>query len=77
MPISHFAMRKSKCLFYKMTAVIKLEADIIPVILIGSDVMLVMVNVQTTKPNVFVFIDSHNVFDVTLTDNFTVSWSVI
>jgi len=60
-----------------MTAVIKVEADIITVILIGLDVMLVMVNVKTTKPNVFVFIGSHNVFDVTLTDNFIVSRSVL
>ena len=42
----------------------------------GLDVMLVMVNVKNNKPNVFVFIDSH-VFDVTLTDNFTVSRSII
>ena len=74
MQISHFAMRKSKCLFYKMTAVIKVEADIITVILIRLDVMVeadiitvilirldvmvVIVNVKTTKPNVFVFIGS-------------------
>jgi hypothetical protein len=67
-------MRKSKCLFYKMTAVIKVkadiitvilirldvmvEADIITVILIRLDVMVVIVNVKTTKPNVFVFIGS-------------------
>jgi hypothetical protein len=37
---------------------VMVEADIITVILIRLDVMVVMVNVKTTKPNVFVFIGS-------------------